>query len=143
MGKSVCGVENVKARSLAHRRLVSGELLRIVDRTVVVDLTPPAVPETEDARGPDGETECFARCSKGAALAANGIKKFARIVNRVIEEFHFDRRGTLEYPLVDGTNIRPAALDTAHRIIERGDGGRFPIFLHERQIAAIESAIEL
>jgi hypothetical protein len=123
--------------------LVAIEESGIFDGTVVVDLAPAAVEETEDARGAEGEIEGGSGTFKAAAFVADGVEKFSRDVERISVELDGDASGAGEDAFVDAADFGPATFHAADGIVHGSvvEGG--PILTHEENVASVKGTIKL
>jgi len=108
-----------------------------------MDLTPLVADETEDARGADGENKTGGGAFVDTAFAAHGVEDVSCNMQSVTIERGGDVSGAGKEALIDAADFGPAALDATQRIIHGDVVGGTPIFLHERDVAVVEGAIEL
>src|ERR1700730_14324885 len=78
-----------------------------------------------------------------AALPPDGPKHIASAMNGIIPKLNVNVRRTLEYPLIHLVWLIRATPNSSERVIYRDFIGVSEIFVHHRQIASIECAIEL
>jgi hypothetical protein len=143
-----CGTrEKVGAADLAESGLVGGEELGIFDRAVVMDLAPLGVDAAIDARGPEVKIEAsFSGFQVGfqmAAFAANRVENIVKDMQGVIVKLHGDFVRAVEDALVNRFDVLPAAFDSTEGIVHGDFLGGVPVVGHAREVAFVESAVEL
>ncbi len=126
------------------RCLVSGQHLRIIDRTVMMYLRPSSVLiSPKDATGPNRELHRLSTHIEFTPFTPDHVKQIAGFVHCVVIELKAISALALEQFLVCWPDFGPASFYSSQRIIHRLLGGIGPISLHQFQVAGVESSVKL
>jgi hypothetical protein len=127
----------------SHRALIVAEEFRVLNRSVMVHLTPAAIDQLKNASRSNVEVFRGITIAVGAALPTYSPKNVTSAMNRIVPKFDMDVRWALENGVIHLVRLIRAASNASERVVNRDFIGMREIFVDHLEIARIESAVEL
>ena len=130
--------------ALQHCFLIACQHIRVVNRSMVVNLPPPTTCPAKHPGGADRKIEVGAALGHELSpFSANRNENLAIALERVVVEFESIAVCSSEQAFVDAADFRPSPLDASQRVVHGGFVGSIPVLLHQGDVAVVQSAIKL